>query len=237
MVSGRHQRTDSNSRTIVNGSKAKAPIQSGQIDLSHGRRLRLHFPGSNDVTRPFADSLVRLRVRTWTGFRTRARVGLVSNAGATGRGVGDHSARVSSGERVASGSTSAAARRGASCRSPIGPAFVSMTDVSVLTPSFGYGRFIADAIESVLSQEGVSVEHIVQDGLSQDETVDVLRRLGLRTGSRPVRRTQQGSFEGNRIVDRMAQRGRVLSSRLACHAGRAWRANGRRHRLRRVCLR
>jgi glycosyltransferase involved in cell wall biosynthesis len=57
---------------------------------------------------------------------------------------------------------------------------VSMTDVSVLTPSFGYGRFIADAIESVLSQEGVSVEHIVQDGLSQDETVDVLRRFGER---------------------------------------------------------
>jgi glycosyltransferase involved in cell wall biosynthesis len=54
---------------------------------------------------------------------------------------------------------------------------VSMTGVSVLTPSFGYGRFIADAIESVVSQEGVSVEHIVQDGLSQDETVDVLRRF------------------------------------------------------------
>jgi glycosyltransferase involved in cell wall biosynthesis len=52
-----------------------------------------------------------------------------------------------------------------------------MTDVSVLTPSFGYGRFIADAIESVLFQEGVSVQHIVQDGLSQDETVEVLSRF------------------------------------------------------------
>jgi glycosyltransferase involved in cell wall biosynthesis len=52
-----------------------------------------------------------------------------------------------------------------------------MKDVSVLTPSYGYGRFIADAIESVLYQEGVSVEHIVQDGLSQDETVDVLSRF------------------------------------------------------------
>jgi glycosyltransferase involved in cell wall biosynthesis len=52
-----------------------------------------------------------------------------------------------------------------------------MTDVSVLTPSYGYGRFIADAIESVLFQEGVSVQHIVQDGLSQDETVDVLSRF------------------------------------------------------------
>jgi glycosyltransferase involved in cell wall biosynthesis len=52
-----------------------------------------------------------------------------------------------------------------------------MTDVSVLTPSYGYGRFIADAIESVLFQEGVSVQHIVQDGLSRDETVQVLSRF------------------------------------------------------------
>jgi glycosyltransferase involved in cell wall biosynthesis len=51
-----------------------------------------------------------------------------------------------------------------------------MTDVSVLTPSYGYGRFIADAVESVLCQEGVSVQHVVQDGLSRDETVDVLGR-------------------------------------------------------------
>jgi glycosyltransferase involved in cell wall biosynthesis len=52
-----------------------------------------------------------------------------------------------------------------------------MTDVSILTPSYGYGRFIADAIDSVLYQEGVSVEHIVQDGLSKDETVDVLSQF------------------------------------------------------------
>ena len=52
-----------------------------------------------------------------------------------------------------------------------------MTDVSVLTPSYGYGRFIADSIESVLCQEGVSVEHVVQDGLSRDETVEVLNRF------------------------------------------------------------
>ena len=52
-----------------------------------------------------------------------------------------------------------------------------MTDVSVLTPSYGYGRFIADSIESVLHQEGVSVEHVIQDAQSPDETVDVLRRF------------------------------------------------------------
>jgi glycosyltransferase involved in cell wall biosynthesis len=48
-------------------------------------------------------------------------------------------------------------------------------DVSVLTPSYGYGRFIGDAIESVRQQEGVSIEHIVQDAGSQDETIEILR--------------------------------------------------------------
>jgi glycosyltransferase involved in cell wall biosynthesis len=50
-----------------------------------------------------------------------------------------------------------------------------VTDVSVLTPSFGYGRFIADGIESVIRQRGVHLEHIVQDAGSDDETLDVLR--------------------------------------------------------------
>ena len=49
-------------------------------------------------------------------------------------------------------------------------------DVSVLTPSYGYGRFIRDALESVGRQQGVVVEHIVQDAGSQDETIEILRR-------------------------------------------------------------
>lgn len=53
-----------------------------------------------------------------------------------------------------------------------------MIDVSVLTPSFGYGRFIDDSIESIIRQEGVKVDHIVQDGGSTDETLDVLRSRG-----------------------------------------------------------
>lgn len=53
-----------------------------------------------------------------------------------------------------------------------------MTDVSVLTPSYRYGRFIEDAILSVRGQDGISVEHVVQDGGSDDSTVDVLRRSG-----------------------------------------------------------
>ena len=48
-------------------------------------------------------------------------------------------------------------------------------DVSVVTPSYGYAQFIGDAIASVSAQDGVSVEHVVQDGGSEDGTVEVLR--------------------------------------------------------------
>jgi glycosyltransferase involved in cell wall biosynthesis len=59
----------------------------------------------------------------------------------------------------------------------IQPVAQDPVDVSVLTPSFGYGRFIRDAILSVQAQTGVSVEHIVQDGGSTDETLAVLREF------------------------------------------------------------
>jgi glycosyltransferase involved in cell wall biosynthesis len=49
-------------------------------------------------------------------------------------------------------------------------------DVSVLTPSYGYGRFIEDAILSVQRQDGVVTEHIIQDASSPDQTLDVLRK-------------------------------------------------------------
>lgn len=53
-----------------------------------------------------------------------------------------------------------------------------VTDVSVLTPSSGYGRFIRDAIESVIHQRGPRLRHLIQDAGSQDGTVEVLRSFG-----------------------------------------------------------
>jgi glycosyltransferase involved in cell wall biosynthesis len=51
-----------------------------------------------------------------------------------------------------------------------------MIKISVITPSFNQGRFLSECIESVQTQTGVDVEHIITDAGSTDETLDVLNR-------------------------------------------------------------
>jgi glycosyltransferase involved in cell wall biosynthesis len=48
--------------------------------------------------------------------------------------------------------------------------------VSVVTPSFNQGQFIQRTIESVATQTGAEIEHVVFDGASTDNTIEVLRR-------------------------------------------------------------
>ncbi|MCJ7424011.1 glycosyltransferase family 2 protein [Candidatus Bathyarchaeota archaeon] len=48
--------------------------------------------------------------------------------------------------------------------------------ISVITPSLNHGRFLVDTIESILSQSYRNFEHIVVDGGSKDNTVDILKR-------------------------------------------------------------
>jgi glycosyltransferase involved in cell wall biosynthesis len=50
--------------------------------------------------------------------------------------------------------------------------------VTIVTPSFNQGEFIADAIESVLAQDYPAIEYMVMDGGSTDSTLDVLRSYG-----------------------------------------------------------
>jgi glycosyltransferase involved in cell wall biosynthesis len=54
--------------------------------------------------------------------------------------------------------------------------------VSIVTPSFNQGRFIERTLQSVANQTGAEIEHVVFDGGSTDNTVDILKRF-----SPPVR--------------------------------------------------
>lgn len=48
--------------------------------------------------------------------------------------------------------------------------------VTIVTPSFNQGRFIAATIESVLSQDYPNVEYLIVDGASTDDTAEVVAR-------------------------------------------------------------
>ena len=55
-----------------------------------------------------------------------------------------------------------------------------MPTLAVVTPSYNTGRYIGDAVRSVLRQDYPRVDYMVMDGGSKDGTVDVLRSFGPR---------------------------------------------------------
>jgi glycosyltransferase involved in cell wall biosynthesis len=50
-------------------------------------------------------------------------------------------------------------------------------DFTIITPSLNQGKYLADCLASVAAQEGVSLEHLVIDGLSTDESTMVAARF------------------------------------------------------------
>lgn len=47
--------------------------------------------------------------------------------------------------------------------------------VSVISPSLNHGKFLRETIESVLNQSYKNIEHVIVDGASTDNTVDILK--------------------------------------------------------------
>ena len=47
-------------------------------------------------------------------------------------------------------------------------------DFTIVTPSFNYGHYIAECLQSVATQQGVSIEHLVMDAGSRDDTAEVV---------------------------------------------------------------
>lgn len=50
-------------------------------------------------------------------------------------------------------------------------------DFTIITPNLNYGRFLKDCLDSVAQQTGVSLEHLVIDGGSSDESAEVAARF------------------------------------------------------------
>lgn len=67
--------------------------------------------------------------------------------------------------------------------------------VSIVTPSYNQGRFIEDTIASVANQDYPNVEHIIQDGGSDDGTVQVLEAWEHRAGLDWVSEPDEGQSD------------------------------------------
>ena len=63
--------------------------------------------------------------------------------------------------------------------------------ISIVTPSYNQGKFIADTIESVISQEGdFYIDYIIMDGASRDNSIEVIQSYSEKLNRCPVVFTQ-----------------------------------------------
>jgi len=82
--------------------------------------------------------------------------------------------------------------------------------VSIVTPSLNSGRFIQDAILTVKHQTYLHVEHIIVDGGSTDETLEIIRRHEGTYNMRWLSEPDEGMYNALNKGFRMA-RGEILA--------------------------
>ena len=47
-------------------------------------------------------------------------------------------------------------------------------DFTIVTASYNYGNYIGECLQSVAAQDGVTLEHLVMDAGSKDDTAEVV---------------------------------------------------------------
>lgn len=79
--------------------------------------------------------------------------------------------------------------------------------VTVVITCFNYGRYLAEAITSCLSQTGVEIEVIVVDDASTDNSLDIARNFAIRNTNVSVTSNQEniGAVESFNIGARLAR--------------------------------
>jgi len=81
--------------------------------------------------------------------------------------------------------------------------------VSIVTPSYNQGRFIEDTLLSVMNQDYPNIEHLVIDGGSTDNTVEILRKYEKEYNLRWLSESDEGQSDAVNKGFKMAKGGIV----------------------------
>lgn len=77
--------------------------------------------------------------------------------------------------------------------------------VSIITPTLNRGNFLEKAIQSIINQDYPNIEHIVVDGLSSDNTIEILKKYEGKYNLRWVSERDKGQADASNKGLKMAK--------------------------------